>query len=228
MIPAHAMTKAAASSRKQFLQERHAMVDNQLARRGIADQRVLSAMRTVPREEFVPEESREHAYGDSALPIECGQTISQPFVVAMMAEAANIGRDERVLDVGTGSGYGAAVLAQLAGHVYSIERHQGLAERADRVMKKLGYENVSIAKGDGSMGWPERAPFDAVLVAARAPEPPPALLGQLAEGGRLIIPVGRSALYQQLVRLTKNPDGFLQEDLGTVAFVPLIGAEACR
>jgi len=203
---------------------RRAMVERQLAARGIADGRVLAAMERVPREAFVPPELAEYAYDDSPLPIGEGQTISQPYIVALMAEAAHIGPGARVLEVGTGSGYAAAVLAELAASVVSIERHAALAEKARAALMELGYGNVEVIEGDGSRGVPERAPYDAILVAAGAPAPPDSLKRQLAEGGRLVIPVSADA-HQTLCVITRRGDSYEEEDLGAVRFVPLLGEE---
>ncbi len=203
------------------------MVESQIAARGVRDPRVLAAMREVPRHAFLPEEQRAAAYGDGPLPIGEGQTISQPYVVALMAEAAEVGPADRVLDVGTGSGYAAAVLARLARQVCSIERHAALAETARGRLGGLGYGNVEIRVGDGTLGWPEpdAVPFDAILVAAAAPAVPEALKGQLAVGGRLVIPVG-AAHGQSLLRLRRlAADRWEEESLGCVAFVPLLGRQ---
>jgi protein-L-isoaspartate(D-aspartate) O-methyltransferase len=200
------------------------MVENQIAARGVRDPRVLEAMRTVPREAFVPENLGEFAYEDSPLPIEAGQTISQPYIVALMIEAAALRPEDRVLEIGVGSGYAAAVMSRIARRVHAIERHSELAELARERMASLGYDNVVIRTGDGTRGWPENAPFDAILVAAGGPEVPKPLREQLALGGRLVIPVG-SADQQRLVRVTRQSEtGFEEEDLGSVRFVPLIGA----
>ena len=200
------------------------MVEVQIARRGVHDERVLAALRKVPREAFVEEGFEEFAYEDSPLPIGCGQTISQPLVVAMMAEAAAIAATDRVLEVGTGSGYAAAVLAELAAEVVTIERHQPLAEKAQQRLGAAGYANVDVQVGDGSNGWPEKAPFDAILVAAGGPSAPRVLQEQLEIGGRLVMPVGRELGSQRLIRLTRTTaDKFEEEDLGGVVFVPLIG-----
>jgi protein-L-isoaspartate(D-aspartate) O-methyltransferase len=197
-----------------------------LIERGIRDRHVLAAMAEVPREAFVPPALQSAAYDDSALPIDYGQTISQPFVVALMLEAAALGRADRVLDVGTGSGYAAAVMSRIVRHVYTIERVAALAARAETRLASLGYVNVTVATGDGTLGWPEHAPFDAIVVAAGGrPEAPPALVEQLATGGRLVIPLGYEADTQELVRLTREPRGYLRrESLGDVRFVPLVGA----
>jgi protein-L-isoaspartate(D-aspartate) O-methyltransferase len=195
-----------------------------LTRRGIADHQVLRAMAEVPREGFLPPELEEFAYEDTPLPIEEGQTISQPYVVAMMAEAAGIGPADRVLEVGTGSGYAAAVISRLAGEVFTIERHGSLAELAAARLREGGYDNVSVRHGDGTLGWPEAAPFDAILVAAGGPEVPRALLEQLAPHGRIVMPVG-DARGQHLVRVERTDGRFRTTDLGGVRFVPLIGEE---
>jgi protein-L-isoaspartate(D-aspartate) O-methyltransferase len=205
--------------------ERERMIAAQVAGRGVTDVRVLAAMREVPREAFVRQGMEEFAYEDSPLPIAEGQTISQPFIVALMIEAAQITAGDRVLDVGTGSGYAAAVLSRLASQVYSIERHRGLADSARRALAKLKYENVEVRHGDGTLGWADAAPFDAILVAAGGPEVPEALRGQLKIGGRLIIPVGELGGTQQLVKVVRDgEDRYHEEDLGPVTFVPLIGA----
>jgi protein-L-isoaspartate(D-aspartate) O-methyltransferase len=205
------------------INQRDRMVDRQIARRGITDKRVLEAMRRVPRERFVPAELAEFAYEDSALPIEVGQTISQPYIVALMIEAAEVRSDDRVLEIGTGSGYAAAVLGMIADQVYTIERHPELAKIAHRRFRELGYANIEVRLGDGTEGWPEAAPFDAILAAAGGPEVPDTLRRQLAIGGRLLIPVGDTA-QQVLVKITRRSDNTYQrEELGDVRFVPLIG-----
>jgi protein-L-isoaspartate(D-aspartate) O-methyltransferase len=191
----------------------------------VTDQRVLDAMRQVPREAFVGATMDEFAYEDSALPIASGQTISQPFIVALMIEAAQINPGDCVLDVGTGSGYAAAVLSRLAAKVYSIERHRELADNAKRALERLRYANVEVRHGDGTLGWADAAPFDAILVAAGGPEVPEALRRQLKIGGRLVIPIGELGGTQELVKVVRDgEDRFHEEDLGPVAFVPLIGA----
>jgi protein-L-isoaspartate(D-aspartate) O-methyltransferase len=206
---------------------RRAMVRHHLAARGVKDRRVLDAMGSIPREAFVPEKLAEFAYEDTPLPIEEGQTISQPYIVAAMAEALELGPGDRVLEIGAGSGYAAAVLGQLAREVWTVERHTPLAERAGERMRQLGYGNVHIVEGDGTLGWPEHAPYDAVVVAAGGPDIPPALLEQLAPGGRLVIPVGSDPRLQELVRVRKREDGSgtERENLGPVRFVPLVGAQ---
>jgi protein-L-isoaspartate(D-aspartate) O-methyltransferase len=207
-------------------QTRQLMVERQVARRGVRDSRVLAAMRHVPREAFVPEGLREFAYEDSPLPIEAGQTISQPYVVALMLEAAGISAGDRVLEVGAGSGYAAGVASRIARRVYAIERHKPLAKLAASRLERLGYDNVEVRVGDGTRGWPEAAPFDAILVAAGGPRVPEALKAQLVIGGRMVIPVGVNQTEQHLIRVTRTgPARFVEEDLGGVAFVPLIGEE---
>jgi protein-L-isoaspartate(D-aspartate) O-methyltransferase len=215
------LEKSATAQRRQ---EREAMVERQLANRGVSDDRVLRAMREVPREAFLPPELGEFAYEDSALPIGEGQTISQPYIVALMIEALDVRPEHRVLDVGTGSGYAAAVLSRIADRVYTIERHRTLAEQAERTFRALGYDNIQVRVGDGSLGWPEAAPFDAIAVAAASPTVPRALLNQLAPGGRLVIPTGSTVRFQRLLRVTRTRRGFEEDDLGEVRFVPLIGA----
>ena len=205
---------------------RERMVERQLAARGIRDASVLDAMRRVRREAFVAAEWQRDAYADSPLPIDEGQTISQPYIVALMLEAAELKRDDRVLDVGAGSGYASAVASLLVERVYAIERHAALAEAGRERLQRLGHHNVEWRCGDGSLGWPEAAPFDAIVVAAGAPSVPEALRAQLAEGGRLVMPVGPEGGAQRLLKLTRLKSGrWMEDDLGGVAFVPLIGAE---
>lgn len=201
---------------------RERMVTEQLQRRGIQDERVLAAMRKVPRHLFVDPLLGWRAYDDSPLSIGEGQTISQPYMVAVMTAALTLQGSERVLEIGTGSGYQTAVLAELAAHVYSIERVPALAERAQKTLARLEYNNVSIRVGDGTMGWPEASPFDAIVVTAGAPRVPPPLVQQLNVGGRLVIPVG-SSYAQTLQRVTKRDDGIDYEELVGCVFVKLIG-----
>lgn len=204
--------------------ERDRLIENELRNRGITDQAVLRAMRDVPREEFVSEEMRKFAYRNAPLPIGSGQTISQPYIVALMTQALELAPDERVLEIGTGSGYAAAILSQLANEVYTIERLGDLARSAQARLKRLGYANVYILHADGTLGWKEHAPFDAIVVTAGGPKVPPALLEQLRIGGRLVIPVGAERDEQQLIRVVRRgKDDFETEDLGGVLFVPLIG-----
>lgn len=208
---------------------RERMVATQIAARGVTDARVLAAMQRVPRHLFVSPELAEFAYDDAPLPIGDGQTISQPFMVALMVEAAEIEPGTRVLDVGTGSGYAAAVAAELGAEVYSIERHPALAHAAERRLSELGYDAVHVREGDGTLGWPEAAPFDAILVAAASPEIPDPLKRQLTIGGRLVLPVGPDARRQSLLRIRRTEDGsYAEEDLGDAVFVPLIGAAGWR
>jgi protein-L-isoaspartate(D-aspartate) O-methyltransferase len=195
------------------------MVEEQIEARGVRDARVLEALRKVPRHEFVPENLRERAYGDTALPIGHGQTISQPYVVAVMTELAHLGPDSKVLEIGTGSGYQAAILSLLAGEVYSIEIVAPLAERAKETLARLGYR-VHLRTGDGYAGWPEAAPFDAIVVTAAPPEVPQALREQLAVGGRLVVPVGTGV--QELQVHTRTEDGFDVENILPVRFVPMV------
>ena len=209
------------ASRPSRQEERDQMVAEQLARRGIRDQRVLDAMRRVPRHRFVPAEHQAAAYGDGPLPIGLDQTISQPFVVAFMTEALALDGSERVLEIGSGSGYQTAILAELAREVWSIEILEPLTERARGVIEELGYRNVTLRTGDGYLGWPEHAPFDAILVAAAPGHVPQPLLDQLAVGGRMILPVGDAD--QDLVLVRRDADGLVQEEVMPVRFVPMTG-----
>lgn len=212
-----------------FAEDRNRMVIDQIARRGVTDARVLDAMRRVAREAFVPEGLRGEAYADGPLPIGEGQTISQPYIVAVMAEALALRGDETVLEVGTGSGYAAAVLAHLAREIHTIERIASLAQRARSTLASLGYYRVHVIEGDGTLGWPQAAPYDAIVVTAAGPRVPDALLAQLKPGGRIVMPVGPVSSEQKLVRLTRSAsDGYEVEDLGPVRFVPLIGADDSR
>jgi protein-L-isoaspartate(D-aspartate) O-methyltransferase len=203
---------------------REEMVERQLRRRGISDARVLAAMARVPRHLFVPENLRHLAYEDGALPIGEGQTISQPFIVATICTLLRLEGDERVLDVGTGSGYQAAVLAELAAEVVTIERVPALAERARATLALAGYERVEVRVGDGSLGVPDRAPFDAIAVAAAAPAVPPHLYGQLKSGGRLVLPRG-GRRGQELVLVERTEYGPVERVSVPCRFVPLLGAE---
>jgi protein-L-isoaspartate(D-aspartate) O-methyltransferase len=204
--------------------ERRSMIREQLERRNIRDTRVLRAMAAVPRHHFVPAELNEHAYADNALPIAENQTISQPYIVALTVAALQLQGHERVLEIGTGSGYAAAVLGQLAAEVWTIERYRSLAETAARRLAELGYRNVHVLSGDGTQGLPEHAPYDGIAVAAAGPHVPQSLLDQLAPGGRLVIPIG-SRDEQQLIRVVRTAKGLHEESLGPVRFVPLVGRE---
>src|SRR4051812_13356927 len=205
---------------------RNRMVAVQIAGRGVRDRYVLDAMRRVPREAFVQPGFEEFAYEDGPLPIGGGQSISQPYIVALMIEAAEVRPGDRVLEVGAGSGYAAAVMSQIADRVYAIERVPSLGEAARCRFERLGYDNIELRVGDGTTGWPETAPFDAILVAAGGPDVPPALKEQLAIGGRLVIPVGEDLHDQSLLKLTRTSEtAFEAEDLGAVRFVPLIGEQ---
>lgn len=207
-------------------QDRKRMVDLHLSGRGIADRRVLAAFLSVPREDFVPEALARFAYADAPLSIGGGQTISQPYIVAATIEALEVKPEDRALEIGTGSGYAAAILSRLAKEVYTVERLEPLAESARERLARLGYGRVHVLCGDGTLGWPEHAPYDAIAVAAGGPRIPRALLGQLAPGGRLVIPVGRDLSSQMLVRVAKDQVGRLRfEPLGAVRFVPLIGEQ---
>lgn len=205
--------------------QRERMVKHQIRARGVDDPLILDAFRTVPREAFVPDAHRSSAYEDRPLPIGAGQTISQPYIVAAMIEAAGVKPNHRVLEVGAGSGYAAAVMAQIAEQVYAIERHEVLAREAAARVKELGYDNCEIITGDGMKGLPEHAPFDAILVAASGAEVPDALKCQLAVGGRLIIPLGRNGA-QELTCITRTgEDEWESEELAPVRFVPLLPGE---
>ena len=207
-----------------FQQARREMVERQLAGRDITDQRVIAAAAKVPRHIFVSEETVSQAYEDHPLHIGFGQTISQPYIVALMTQALGLSRGERVLEIGTGSGYQTAVLAELAARVYTVERILELSLRAKTTLEKIGYDNIDYAVADGSVGWAEHAPYDAILVAASAPEVPESLKAQLADGGRLVLPVG-GAYSQILRRVTRKGDSFVTEDLCPCIFVRLIGKE---
>ncbi len=205
-----------------YEKEREHMVESQLARRGIKDKRVLEAMRQVPRHLFIPEDMRSLAYCDGPLPIGHGQTISQPYIVALMTELLELTGQEKVLEIGTGSGYQAAILSRLARQVYSLERHAALAQQAEKVLAQLGYDNVVVRVGNGTLGWPEHSPYEAIIITAAAPEVPQPLPDQLADGGRLVAPVG-SQWSQVLVKVRRQSDLLIRERLTPVAFVPLVG-----
>jgi protein-L-isoaspartate(D-aspartate) O-methyltransferase len=201
--------------------EREEMVEHQLARRGIKDARVLAAMRRVPRHRFVPEAERGAAYADSPLPIGQGQTISQPYIVAYMSQALDLDGSERVLEIGSGSGYQSAILGELAREVWAIEILEPLAERSKLALQELGYRNVHVRSGDGYLGWPEHAPFDAILVAAAPDHVPQPLLDQLAPDGRMILPVGTER--QELLLIRRTEQGIFREQVMPVRFVPMTG-----
>lgn len=201
---------------------RQQMVDYQIVKRGVQNSQVLNAMRKVPRHEFVPKNFIKNAYDDNPLPIGEGQTISQPYIVAFMTEQLQLTQEDTVLEIGTGSGYQAAILAEIASQVYSIEIIEPLSKRADEILKKLGYENVQIRCGDGYKGWPEKAPFDAIIVTAAPDHIPQPLIDQLKNEGRMIIPVGE--YYQELVLISKNNEGLISKtNVLPVRFVPMTG-----
>ncbi len=207
---------------KDFREERLAMVENQLRKRGIRDERVLAAMAKVPRHLFVPSGSQTESYEDRPLPIGEGQTISQPYMVAVMTQSLDLKGEEKVLEIGTGSGYQAAILSELAQSVFTIERIPVLIEKAQRILKDLGYEEIHCQWGDGTQGLPEHAPFEGIIVTAGAPEVPQALKSQLSDGGRLVIPVG-PRFSQSLLKITREGNHFHEEDITGCVFVPLLG-----
>ena len=214
----------AASIAQERQEERDEMVNRQIAARGVSDERVLQAMRTVPRHRFVPERLSRSAYNDHPLPIGEGQTISQPYIVALMTETLQVEEDDRVLEIGTGSAYQAAVLAELVAEVYSIEIRGPLAESAAALLEELEYANVQTMHADGYYGWPEAAPFDHIMITAAVDHVPPPLLEQLAVGGRLILPLGNPFAHQSLVVVTRLEDGFRMQEILGVLFVPMTGA----
>lgn len=215
------------NSNDEFAKKRESMVKNQLMRRGIKDKLVLQAFKEVPREKFVPEDVKEYSYHDGPLPIGKDQTISQPYIVAEMVQALELDNDDIVLEIGTGSGYEAAILSRIAKHVYSVERILSLAEQAEQKLDELGYKNISIEIGDGSLGWPKGAKlFDGIVVSAGAPSIPESYKKQLKIDGYLVIPVGSRAL-QNLYKVRKSENEHLEkQSLGHVRFVPLIGEQA--
>jgi protein-L-isoaspartate(D-aspartate) O-methyltransferase len=214
------------SEQRSFAELREEMVERNVAARGVRDEFVLGAMRKVPRELFLPKKLREFAYEDTPLPIAGEQTISQPYIVAFMAEALMLKGGEKILEVGAGSGYAAAVLSGIAADVYTVERIGELADRAAATLADLGYDNVHVLQGDGTRGWPEHAPYDAIVVAAGGPQVPESLKQQLRIGGRLVMPVGADQRTQELVRVTRVAAGeYHSEDIADVRFVPLIGEE---
>lgn len=211
---------------EDYAAEREAMIERQLKRRGINQAPILDAFRQVPREAFVGDQYAHLAYGDHPLPIKAGQTISQPYIVALMIEAAAIKPGDNVLEVGAGSGYAAAVISRVAARVVGIERHHDLVGLARERLRRLGYDNVAILEGDGTKGCRDHAPFDAILAAASGSHVPRALIEQLAPEGRIVMPVGEPGWAQRLIKVTKQEDGILREEnLGAVRFVPLIGEE---
>lgn len=214
-------------SQSEFDRLREEMVRIQIAARGVRDQRVLDAVRKVPRHIFVPEPMRNQAYKDSPLPIGESQTISQPYIVAAMTEALKLSSGDRVLEIGTGSGYQTAILGELANQVYSVESRCSLLERARRVLNQLGYQNITTRCADGTMGWREHAPYNAIIVTAGAPSIPEPLQDQLDEGGRMVVPVGNE-LSQDLVKVVKEPEGLRLESLGGCRFVKLVGESGWR
>ncbi len=215
-----------ASPEPNMEKEREQMVARQIEGRGLRDPAILAAMREVPREAFVSERHRQFAYDDGPLPILEGQTISQPYVVALMIQMLYLKPEDRVLEIGTGSGYAAAILSRIASEVHTVERVESLVQYAQQNLAAVGYENVHVHHGDGTLGWPEYAPYDAIIVAAGGPQIPQALKDQLAVGGRLVMPVGSEQRAQRLVRLTRlDEDEYEQETLSHVRFVPLIGEQ---
>lgn len=193
-----------------------------LRARGVTDMRVLNAMEQVPRHEFATENFQHLAYEDSALPIASGQTLSQPSIVGKMTQVLNVGPRDKVLEVGTGSGYQAAILSKLARRVYTVERHRGLAREATKKLESLGHTNITVMTGDGSAGLPDQAPFDRILLTAAAEDPPTPLLAQLKIGGIMVLPVGQTDAVQTLIKVTKTEDGLDYQDMGQVRFVPLV------
>jgi protein-L-isoaspartate(D-aspartate) O-methyltransferase len=218
-----AQDSAAGEPETIFSEARRTMIERDISRRGIKDQRVLRVMATLPRHLFVPEEMRSSAYQDRPLPIGAGQTISQPYIVAFMSELLELTGGERVLEIGTGSGYQTAVLAGLAEQVFSVEIIAELSARAEKTLKQLGIQNIKLAVGNGFHGWAEEAPFDAILITAAAPKIPPPLWNQLGEGGVLIMPLGKEGRTQQLIRARKIGGRQVIEEHSAVIFVPLTG-----
>lgn len=204
-----------------FMLARQEMIDKQIKARGVKDDKVLQAMLKVARDKFVPEKYRPYSYYDEPLPIGEGQTISQPYIVALMTELMEVGEDDKVLEIGTGSGYQAAILGEIVKEVYTIEIIESLANSAEEKLEELGYDNVHVKCGDGYWGWPEHAPFDAIIVTAAPDEVPQPLIDQLKEGGRLVIPVGE--VYQELIVVTKTKKGIKRESIIPVRFVPMTG-----
>jgi protein-L-isoaspartate(D-aspartate) O-methyltransferase len=218
-----------ATTMTDYAAEREAMVERQLRRRGITEPDILEAFRFVPREKFISDEYAHLAYGDHPLPIEANQTISQPYIVGLMIQAAGIKQGDTVLEVGAGSGYAAAVVSRIAARVIGIERQRELVEVAQERLGRLGFDNVTILEGDGTKGCPNEAPFDVILAAASGSHVPKPWIEQLADCGRIVMPVGEPGWVQELVKVTKGPGGkLIQENLGGVRFVPLIGEEGWK
>jgi protein-L-isoaspartate(D-aspartate) O-methyltransferase len=211
---------------RKMTQRRHDMVETQIRRRGIRDARVLDALMAVERHQFVPDGAVDHAYRDSPLSIGHGQTISQPYIVALMTEILEPEPDDSVLEIGTGSGYQAAVLSLLVDHVYTIEIVEALGREAAERLQRLGYDNITVRLGDGYQGWPEHAPFDAIIVTAAPPEIPQALVDQLADGGRMIVPVGDT--YQELILIERKGDKVTRRNVAAVRFVPMVHGDESR
>lgn len=209
-----------------YAEQREKMIQRQVRARGIRDEAILNALREVPREVFVPDRYKAAAYDDSPLPIPSGQTISQPYVVALMIRALRLGVEDKVLEVGSGSGYAAAILSRMVREVHAVERHQELVEYARERLAQIGYDNVHVHHADGTMGWLRAAPYEGIMVSASGPRVPKSLEEQLAVGGRLVMPVGSARGLQTLIRLTRvSEDEYEEKDLGGVRFVPLIGEE---
>lgn len=212
----------------EYYSKRQRMVDTQIIPRGIKDERVINAMRKVQRHLFLDEALWPQAYEDYPAPIGEKQTISQPYIVALMTELLGLKGHERVLEIGTGSGYQTAILAELAEQVYSIERIPGLAKRARKILDELGYGNIVITIGDGTLGWPEHSPYDGIIVTAAAPQAPPSLLKQLRVGGRLVIPIGDEFVQDLYLYIKESEDRYIRENYGGCRFVKLIGEEGWR
>jgi len=223
MIFASFLFLPVASASDRYERERLRMVEKDIKARGISDERVLSVMAKVPRHLFVDRRYRSQAYADHPLPIDEGQTISQPYIVALMTELLRLKPTDRVLEIGTGSGYQAAVLAEMVMEVYTIEIRERLARKARRLLEKLGYKNIKVKHADGYFGWKEYAPFDAIIVTAAANHIPPPLVKQLKEGGRLVIPLGSTVFYQILTVVTKKDGKIIAKQIAPVAFVPMVG-----
>ena len=209
-----------------YAEQREKMVQRQVRARGIRDEAILNALREVPREVFVLERYKAAAYDDSPLPIPAGQTISQPYVVSLMIRALRLGPEDKVLEVGSGSGYAAAILSRIVSEVHAVERHEELVQYAQERLDEIGYDNVHVHHADGTMGWPPAAPYEGIMVSASGPRIPQSLEEQLAIGGRLVMPIGRARGLQTLIRLIRiGEEEYEEKDLGGVRFVPLIGEE---